>query len=108
VTKDAETERVDLRTPFKTVGINIAGKGPISIQPIVTNLCGAPTYSVEVSNDDAEGDYVTLDSTLCDLLLTKGVQIESQPLPWKFLRISTSSLEGDSGFVIFKLCLYGV
>lgn len=108
MTKDAQTELVDLKTPFKTVGINIAGKGPISIQPIATNVCGSPTYSIEVSNDDAEGEYVTLDSTLCGLLFTKGVQIDSKPLPWKYLRFSTSSIEGDSGSVFFKLCLYGV
>ena len=96
--------KVDLKTSTKTEGLSLNNKGPVVIQPILTNLMGSPKYTIEVSiDDDNEGQYVEYDASTTDVDITSAVQINNTVFVWSYLRISVSCSDGDSGNVIFML-----
>lgn len=105
--KILETELINLKNSEATRGLLVGGSESLSIHPIVSNICGAPTYSVEVSNDDREGDFKVLDDDLCNVAIDRPIYITYNPFPWKFIRFVTSSVLGDAGNVVFKVGLNG-
>jgi hypothetical protein len=90
---------LDLKTSQKSSEVLINGSGPLSIQPVTNNLCGLPTYTLEVSNDKVNFCSYTNDST--DISLSRAIQINYTSIPWKYMRISITSILGDSGIANF-------
>ena len=92
---------LDLKTSQKSSEVLIDGSGPLSIQPVAQNVCGTPTYTLEVSNDKDENIFFVYDGLLINVLFGKSLQIDYEKIPWKYMRISISSKVGDSGIVTF-------
>lgn len=97
------TNEIDLKTSQVTEAVLIDGGGQLSIQPIVSNLCGAPTWTLEVSNVKDDESFVKYDVTTTGILFTKTIQSDYLVFPWKYLRLSCTSRIGDSGLVIFHI-----
>ncbi len=91
----------DLKTSIKSDPVLIDGSGPLSIQPVAQNVCGTPTYTLEVSNDKDENSFVVYDSLSTNVLFGKSLQIDYEKMPWRYIRISTNSRLGDSGEATF-------
>ena len=94
-----KTESLSLKTSQKTEEVGINGSGPLSIQPVVQNLCGTPTYTLEASND--KENFVCYDLLSTNVPFTYSLQINYEKIPWKYFRISINSKLGDSGSVVF-------
>lgn len=92
----------DLKTSQFSDGVITNLKGPISIQPISSNVCGSPKYSLQVSNDKV--NFTNYDPLSTDLDVTDVIQIDYATFPWKYLRLGISSNVGDSGTVLFLIC----
>jgi hypothetical protein len=116
--KVAHFEDIDLKTSFKTEGINILKGGVMTIQPIpVENVCGTPTYTIQVSNDkgtddrttdrEDDGRYVNLSPLSTNVSFEDAIQINYNPFPWRRMRICTNSKQGDSGKVNFIIMIAG-
>ena len=90
---------LDLKTSQKSSEVFINSSGPLSIQPVVNNLCGAPTYTLEVSNDKI--NFLNYSDESTDLSLEDAIQINYIKIPWQYMRISVSSVLGDSGIANF-------
>ena len=90
---------LNLKTSQKSSEVLIDGSGPLSIQPVTSNLCGSPTYTLEASNDKL--NFVCYDDLSTDVSLEDSIQINYDKIPWKYLRISITSRLGDSGSVKF-------
>jgi len=90
---------LDLKTSQKSDTVLIDSTGPISIQPVVENLCGSPAYTLESSND--KENFVAYDPLSTDVSLEDSIQINYEKIPWKYMRISVASRTGDSGLASF-------
>lgn len=103
--KDNTLGPFDLKTSEKSDSVLINGSGPLSIQPIVTNLCGSPTYTVEASNDKV--NFLPYDPLSTDVSLEDSIQINYEKISWKYMRISITSVPGASGQANFIFAYNG-
>lgn len=90
---------LDLKTSQKSESVLIDGSGPLSIQPVTNNLCGAPTYTVEASND--KENFVSYHVLSTNTSIEDSIQINYKKIPWMYMRISITSVSGDSGIANF-------
>jgi hypothetical protein len=95
-----EVDDFDLSIDGSTLLVPINGNGPISIQPVLTSLTGAPTYTVEVSNDGE--NYTCYDASAEDVAIATPIWIAYDVIPWQYLRFTITS-NGATGIVRFKL-----
>ena len=104
--KEAVTGEIDLKNSQKTEPVLVSGVAQFSIQPVVSNLCGSPTYTLEVSNLKDDGTFIPYDITTTDITFDKSIQSDYDRFPWKYLRLSCNS-DGrtDSGLVIFHISM---
>ena len=104
--KQYTTDQIDLKTSQVTEEILINGAGPFSIQPVVSNLCGSPTYTLEVSNVDDEDSFRPYGASASGKDLTDNIQSDYEKFPWKYIRLScVNTGPTDSGLVIFHISL---
>lgn len=68
-----------------------------NISPSTTDLTGAPTYTVEVSNNDV--DWYSYDDLFTDIALTKAV--ESEAISFLYVRVAITS-NGATGSAEFN------
>lgn len=95
-----ESDILDLSINSSTSPISVVG-GPISIQPVVENLVGVPTYTLEVSNDEVNFSCFHRIST--NLTVDTPIVIQEGSLPWAFLRLTVTTDVGVTGYVRFKV-----
>lgn len=88
-----------LGTSQETDAIVIDGSGPLSVQPVLFNNIGSSTYTIQVSND--KENYTDYNSMSTDVSVEDSVQIHYSQIPWKYMRMSVSSKDGDSGQLTF-------
>lgn len=96
----SETEIVDLSRTGSTASV-LVYSGPISIQPVTTDLRGVPTYTLEVSNDAV--NYICYDDTTTEAPIDKAIQINYNGFPWRNFRLTVNFVTGSSGSVRFKV-----
>lgn len=97
--KTRTTDPIELKTSQTTGEVFVNCSGPISIQPVVDNLCGSPTYTLEVSND--KSNFVAYDPLSTGISLEDQIQIDYAKIPWLYMRVSVTAALGDSGTASF-------
>ena len=104
--KESDSNTLDLSVDSETLRIFVEG-GPTSIQPIIENLVGNPTYTLEVSNDDSDtaegGTYTCFNRTTTNIAIDTPIQIAYGYLPWKYMRLKVTTDVGVTGSVKFKI-----
>lgn len=90
-------------TSGETVPIEISGTGPLSIQPIRSNITGSPTYTLEVSNSKELDTFVTYNVLAEDVDIANSIQINHEIIPWKYIRLLTTAGVGGGGTVYFNV-----
>lgn len=97
-----EVDNYNLSVDGSTLAVPIEGRGPISIQPVLTTLVGLPTYTVEVSNDNE--NFICYHTSATDVAIEDSIWIAYDNIPWQYLRFVLTS-NGATGVVRFKLYL---
>lgn len=97
-------EAIPLNRNGVTESFTVKSKGHFSIQSIVSNLVGAPTYTLEVSNDDE--NFTEFDDLSTGILFADSIQIDSSVVPWINMRIRVDALSTDNGSATFKVNFY--
>jgi hypothetical protein len=100
-----DSNTLDLSVTSSTFRMQVLG-GPISIQPIIENLVGLPTYSLEVSNDKQNantGSFACFSRITTNLNIEDLIQIADGQVPWEYIRLTVTTVSGASGNVSFKV-----
>ena len=83
--------------------IKIDGHAPLSIQAILTNVVGSPTYTLEVSNDLDTNTFKKYDPLSNNIDITDAIVITYDVVPWKYLRLVVTPDVGDVGLIYFNI-----
>lgn len=89
---------LDVSVSSSTESIEIID-GPMSIQPVLDQVTGNPTYTVEVSNDGA--NFVSYTRSSTNVAVTKSIEITYGEIPWEFVRLSVTPGGGSTGNIYF-------
>jgi vacuolar-type H+-ATPase subunit D/Vma8 len=98
-------ESIPLNRNSVSESFTVKGKGNLSIQSVVSNLVGTPTYTLEVSNDD--DNFVEFDPLSTNVSFEDSIEIDSSVVPWIHMRARIDALSTDGGSVIFKINFNG-
>lgn len=106
-------DSIDLSSNSFSERIDLEGVNVLSIHPIVKNLLGSPTYTIEVSNDDGNSDviptledqenYFVMSPSLSNLNIQSTINIDLTLIAWRYMRIKINSSINDSGIVEFNI-----
>ena len=98
------TSTLNLRSGSKiSSAITLDGKGPLSIQPILTNVEGSPTYTVEVSNDSDVNTFTPYNTLSTNVDITDSIIITYNGIPWNYMRFVVTSTLTDVGTIVFNV-----